>query len=65
LLERPSPRVVEALAGVADDEAIVFLARVGRTRHELASQIVSALAEIDNERASAVASALKKFLCMG
>jgi len=65
LIERPSTRVVEALAGVADDEAIVFLARVGRTRHELASQIISALAEIDNARASAAASGLKKFLGMG
>jgi HEAT repeat protein len=65
LIERPSPRVIEALAGVADDEAIVFLARVGRARRELASSIVSALAEIDNARASAAASGLKKFLGMG
>src|SRR5277367_5994813 len=27
LIEKPSPRVIEALAGVADEEAIVFLAR--------------------------------------
>jgi hypothetical protein len=32
LNERPSPRVIDAVVGVADEEAIVFLARIGRTR---------------------------------
>ena len=38
LTERPSGRVVEAVARVADDEAIVLLARVGRARPDLAPQ---------------------------
>ena len=62
LTDRPSPRVIEALAGVADDEAVVFLARVGRARPELAVSILSTLDEIDNVRAAAAASALRKFL---
>jgi hypothetical protein len=35
LTERPSSRIVEALARVADEEAIALLARVGRARRDL------------------------------
>src|SRR5208283_5167536 len=35
LTERPSQRVVEAVAGVADDESVVLLARLGRARRDL------------------------------
>src|SRR5208282_6055311 len=49
LTERPSGRVVEAVAGVADDEAIVMLARVGRARADLALSIISALEEIERK----------------
>jgi hypothetical protein len=62
LTEKPSGRVVEALAGVADDEAVVLLARVGRARPDLALSIISALEEIDNARAASAASGLKRFL---
>ena len=62
LTERPSGRVVEAVAGVADDEAIVLLARVGRARPDLALSIISALEEIDNLRATAAAVGLKEFV---
>ncbi len=62
LIDRPSPRVIEALAGVADDEAIVFLARAGRARREFAATILSALDEIENVRAAAAASGLRRFL---
>ncbi len=62
LIERPSDRVVEALAGVADDEAIVLLARVGRARPDLALSIVSALEDIDNARAASAASRLRRLL---
>ena len=34
----PSPRVIEAMAGVADDETVVFLARIGRARPEPLAQ---------------------------
>ncbi len=62
LTDRPSPRVIEALAGVADDEAIVFFARAGRARRELAATILSALDEMDDVRAAAAASGLRRFL---
>ena len=61
LTERPSALVVEALAGVADDEAIVLLARAGRARPDLAVSIISALENIDNARASSAASALRRW----
>jgi HEAT repeat protein len=62
LNERPSMRVIEAVAGVADEEAVVFLARIGRARPELASSILSALDEIDNTRAAAASSGLREWL---
>ncbi len=62
LTEKRSDRVVEAVAGVADDEAIVLLARVGRARPDLALSIISALEEIDNARAASAASGLKRFV---
>ena len=63
LIEKPSPRVIEALAGVADEEAIVLLARIGRRRSELANSVLSALDEIDHARATAAASGLRQ--CLG
>jgi HEAT repeat protein len=60
LLERPSRRIVGALARVADEEAIVFLARTGRTRRELTDSVISALDEIESPRALAAADALKR-----
>ena len=60
LLERPSRRVVEALAGVADEEAIVLLARTGRARRELTESVISALEEIESTRALDAAGALKR-----
>ena len=62
LIEKPSPRVIEALAGVADEEAIVLLARIGRRRSELANSVLSALDEIDHARATAAASGLRQWL---
>ena len=64
LNERPSPRVIEALAGVADEEAVIFLARLGRARPELALSILSALDEIDHPRAAAAASGLRDWLSL-
>jgi hypothetical protein len=58
LTERPSGRVIEALAGVAEDEAIVLLARAGRARPDLTPSILSALEEIDGAKGSSAASAL-------
>jgi HEAT repeat protein len=62
LLAKPSARVIEALAGVADEEAIVFLARLGRKRPDLANCILAALEEIDLPAATTAASALASWL---
>ena len=60
LTERPSSRIVEALARVADDEAIVLLARNGRARRELTESAISALEEIDSPKALSAADALRR-----
>ena len=57
--------MVEAVAGVADDEAIVLLARVGRARPDLVLSIISALEEIDSTRAVSAALGLKRFVSKG
>jgi hypothetical protein len=59
-LERPSRRIVEAMAGVADEEAIVFLAHIGRARREPTESAISALEEIESPRALDAAGALKR-----
>jgi HEAT repeat protein len=61
LLKKPSRHIVEALARVADEEVIVFLARTGRARRELTDIVITALGEIESPRASDAADALKKF----
>ncbi len=62
LRDMSSPRVVEAVAGVADEEVVIFLARMGRVRPELADSILSSLDEIDHPRAGAAASGLREWL---
>jgi hypothetical protein len=62
LHEKPSPRVIDALAEVADEDAIVLIARLGRKRPDLAPGILSALDEIDHPKAGVAASALRSWL---
>ncbi len=62
LTARPSSRVIEALAGVADEEAIVLLARLGRKRPDLAQFVLSAFEEIELPMATAAANALAAWL---
>jgi hypothetical protein len=54
--------VIEALAGVADEEAVVYLARLGRKRPDLAHGIVSALEDIESPLAASAAKALASWL---
>jgi hypothetical protein len=61
LLERPSLRIVDALGRVADDDAVVLLARTGRARRELTESVISALEEIESPRALSAADALNRF----
>jgi hypothetical protein len=60
LTERPASRIVAALARVADDEAIVLLARTGRARRELTESAISALEEIDSPKALSAADGLRR-----
>lgn len=62
LTDRPSPRVIDAVTGVADEEAVVFLARIGRKRPDLANFVLSALDEIDQAKAAAAAKGLRSWL---
>lgn len=62
LNERPSPRVIEALAAVADEEVIVFFVRLARKRPDLAAAVLSALDEIELPRAAVVVSRLRSWL---
>ena len=64
LKDSPSPRVLEAVAGVADEEVVIFLARIGRIRPQLADSILSSLDEIDHPRAGAAASGLRDWLSL-
>jgi HEAT repeat protein len=54
----PSPEVIEAVAPVADEDCVVLLARVVRTRPDLASTAIEALDRIDHPRAAKVLAAL-------
>jgi len=62
LEERPSRRAIEALAGVADEDAIVLLARLGRDRPDLADCVLAGLDDIEHARAPTAASALRQWL---
>jgi len=62
LVAKPSTRVIEALAGVADEEAVVYLARLGRKRPDLAYGILAALEEIELPMAAVAAKALASWL---
>jgi hypothetical protein len=62
LTERPSPRVIESVTRIADEEAVVLLARIGRKRPELVNSILSALDEIDHARAAAASTGLRSCL---
>ena len=62
IVAMPSPRVIDALARVADEEAIVFLARLGRSRPELTGAVLLALDEIDHAKAAVAASRLRSWL---
>jgi hypothetical protein len=64
LKDSPSPLVLEAVAGVADEEVVIFLARIGRIRPELADSILSSLEEIDHPRTGVAASGLRDWLSL-
>jgi HEAT repeat protein len=58
----PSAEAIDALAAIADEEAIVLLARLGRDRRDLAAAVLSGLDGMEVPRAEAAAAALRRLL---
>jgi hypothetical protein len=60
LRECPSEEVIEAIAGVADEECLVLLGRVARTKFELTGAVLTVLDEMDNPRAAVIAAGVRR-----
>jgi HEAT repeat protein len=56
LLEDPSAELIDALSAIADEECVILLGRVGRTRPDLSQAARDALDCIDHPRASRIAA---------
>jgi len=59
LEDAPTVGVIEALAGVADDDVVVLLGRVARARPVLADTVLAALDELASTMAVKVANGLR------
>jgi hypothetical protein len=62
LRDDPSTEVIDAAAASADEECIVLLGRIARTRPRLADAALSALSNIDDPRAAAIIAAFPQTL---
>jgi hypothetical protein len=58
LRDAPSPEVIEAIPGIADEDCIVLLGRLARTQPALADAALDALGMIDHPRARQIAAAV-------
>jgi hypothetical protein len=58
---QPSVEVIDAAAGVADEECLVLLGRLARTRPELKDAALAALEAMDDPRAAQIAAAVRSF----
>jgi hypothetical protein len=56
----PSPQVIDAVAPVADEDCVVLLARIARTKPGIARAARDALDRIDHPRAAQVLAALAR-----
>ncbi len=65
LRETPSTEAIEAVSGVANDECLVLLGRVARTRPDLAETVLSALDSTDAPRAAQIAAAVRRSAAQG
>ena len=59
LREEPSEEVIDAVSRVADEECIVLLGRIARSKPALSDAALDALESIDHHRASAMAIAIR------
>ncbi len=62
LREDPSAEAIDAASMIADEEIIVILGRIARTRPDLAMFAIAALRDVDDPRANAIVSALEAAL---
>jgi HEAT repeat protein len=60
LRHAPSVEVIDAASTVADEECLVLLGRVARTRPDLADAVIAALESIDEPRAAQIAAAARR-----
>jgi hypothetical protein len=60
LRAQPSAEVIDAVSFVADDDCIVALGRIARTRQDVAADAMRALEAIDDERAAAIVAAIRR-----
>jgi hypothetical protein len=60
LREDPSPEVIDAVAAIADEQVIVMLGRIARTRPDLTRVATMALDDIEDPRAATLARALRE-----
>ena len=59
LQENPTADVIAAIVGVANDDGIVQLGRIARTRPDLAEATLDALEDIDDPRAAAILASIR------
>ena len=62
LREMPSPRVIDAAIAVADEECLILLGRLARTRPDLADAALVGLDDSDSPRAATIAAAVRRSL---
>jgi HEAT repeat protein len=60
LREDPSQEVIDAVPPIADEECMVQLGRIARTEPALSEAALNALEDIDQPRANAIATAVRK-----
>lgn len=58
LRDGPSPEVIEAIAAIADEDALVLIGRLARTRPHLAEAAIEALEASDHPRAAPILAAV-------
>ena len=58
LRDAPSLEIIDAVAGIADEDCVIVLGRIARTRPALAAAARAALELIDHPRARQVVAAL-------
>jgi hypothetical protein len=60
LRQAPSIEVIDAASVVADEECLVLLGRLARTRPDLADAVIAVLESIDEPRAAQIAAATRR-----